>query len=382
MDKHIYITALHLSHGGIEMAISLMSNAFIKKGYSVTILSTYKLGEPAYEILPQVEIKYLTDVKPNKEEFLAAIKSKNPFKILKEGLYSLKVLRLKKSALVKEFKAIKKGIIISTRNEHSVLLSEYGNEDVLKIAQLHHDHRFDEKLLNDIRKGYTNIDYFTLLTDTLTEEIKREFKGRNNHTRCVTLENFLENTELNVDISQKEKTVIAVGRLHTVKGFERLLKIWKSIVQSYPEWKLCIVGDGEEKQNLLDLAKQYDIEGSVVFTGALSHDDVLEQMKKASVYAMTSYSEGFPFVLIEAMSCGLPVVAFDVRVGPRAIVENEKSGILVKDDDNEAFAQAVGKLFSDAEKRVEYSKNSIDRAKCFSEEKIMEKWLALFERKV
>ena len=106
MKKEIYITALHLAHGGVEMAISLMSNAFIKKGYSVTILSLYQLGEPAYPISPRVKIEYLTDVKPNKKEFKEAIKSKNPFRILKEGFYAVKVLRLKKNALVKRIKEI------------------------------------------------------------------------------------------------------------------------------------------------------------------------------------------------------------------------------------------------------------------------------------
>ena len=71
MNKHIYITSLHLSHGGIEMAIALMSNAFVKKGYDVTILCVYNLGEPAYKFSEKVKIKYLTDVRPNKEEFKA-----------------------------------------------------------------------------------------------------------------------------------------------------------------------------------------------------------------------------------------------------------------------------------------------------------------------
>ena len=165
MEKQIYITALHLGHGGVEMAISLMSNAFVKKGYAVTVLSLYNLGKTAYNFLPEVKIEYLTDVRPNKEEFYSAIRSKNPIKILKEGLYSVKVLRLKKTSLVKRIKQIKDGIVISTRNEHSVLLSKYGSDNILKIAQLHHDHCFEKPLLNDVSCGYGNIDYFLLLTD-------------------------------------------------------------------------------------------------------------------------------------------------------------------------------------------------------------------------
>lgn len=380
MKKDIYITALHLAHGGVEMAISLMSNAFVKKGYNVTILSLYNLGEPAYSILPEVKIEYLTDVKPNRQEFLSAVRSKNPFKIFKEGLYSLKVLRLKKTALIKRIKEIDDGIIISTRNEHSVLLSEYGNKSVLKIAQLHHDHCFDKRLLSDIKNRYLNIDYFTLLTEQLTNEIKELIKDNNKHTRCVTMENFLEAVDNNVDFNNKEKIVIAVGRLHKVKGFDRLLNIWANTVKGHSDWKLYIVGEGEEKQNLIDIAVGLGINDSVVFTGALSHENVLDAMKKASVYAMTSHSEGFPFVLIEAMSCGLPVVAFDVRVGPKAIINDNKNGLLVTDGDLEAFNKALCKLIEDSELRIAYSQKSFERANDFTEEKIVQKWISIFMR--
>lgn len=382
MKKDIYITALHLAHGGVEMAISLMSNAFVKKGYNVTVLSLYNLGEPAYSILPEVKIEYLTDVKPNRQEFLNAIKCKNPFKILKEGLYSLKVLRLKKTALVKRIKKINDGIIISTRNEHSVLLSKYGNENVLKIAQLHHDHCFDKRLLSDIKNRYINIDYFTLLTDSLTEEVKELIKKKNKHTCCVTVENFLDVADFDVDFNNKEKIVIAVGRLHKVKGFDRLLEIWAKTVKEFPDWKLYLVGDGEEKQSLTDIADKSGINGSVVFTGALSHENVLSDMKKASVYAMTSHSEGFPFVLVEAMSCGLPTVAFDVRVGPKAIINDNKNGLLVPDGDLDAFNNALCKLMGESDLRLEYSKNAVERATDFTEEKIVKKWIALFNRAV
>ena len=258
------------------------------------------------------------------------------------------------------------------------MLSKYANKEVLKIAQLHHDHCFEEKLLDDIKNRYQNIDYFALLTDRLTAEVKDMLKGKNNHTQCLTIENFLEQTDNMADINSKEKTVVAVGRFHKVKGFDRLLEIWRNIVTQNPEWKLCLVGDGDEMQNLRDITQKLNIEDSVVFTGALSQPQVLETMKKASLFAMTSHSEGFPFVLIEAMSCALPVVAFDVRVGPGAIVENEINGLLIEDNDNTAFATAVCHLLTDDETRIKYSENALARAKCFSEEKIVEKWLTLF----
>ena len=160
MSKRIYITSLHLMHGGVEMAVTALSNALVCRGYEVEILCTYNLGEPAYSLDNRVKVRYLTNVHPNREEFKQAIRTKNLPAIFREGVYAGRVLRLKKKVLMKQFRSIREGIIISTRNEDSVLLSRYGNPEVLKIAQLHHDHCFDKKLLRDFTHHYQNIDIF------------------------------------------------------------------------------------------------------------------------------------------------------------------------------------------------------------------------------
>ena len=92
MMNKIYFTCLHLNHGGVEMAISLLSNALCKRGSDVERLCTYHFGNPAYHIDSKVKITYLTDVLPNREEFRNAVRSKNPLAIIKEGMHSLQVL--------------------------------------------------------------------------------------------------------------------------------------------------------------------------------------------------------------------------------------------------------------------------------------------------
>ena len=104
--KTVYITSLHLQHGGVEMAIASLANALIKRGYSVEILCTYNLGEPAYPIDSRVNITYLTDVHPNRDEFLEALRTHNFVRILSQGIYSLRVLYLKYSTMVKTIKKI------------------------------------------------------------------------------------------------------------------------------------------------------------------------------------------------------------------------------------------------------------------------------------
>ncbi|MDU4888893.1 MAG: glycosyltransferase [Clostridium sp.] len=376
MAKKVYITALHMMHGGVEMSISLIANALVRKGYDVEILSTYNLGTPAYELNPEVKITYLTDLKPNRDEFKSAIKSKNVINIIKEGIYAARVLRAKKTSLIKAIKNISEGTILSTRNEHSVILSQYGNCNVKKIAQLHHDHKFDEKLIKDFQNNYSNIDYFALLTELLTEEVMEMMKDHNSKTKCICIPNFLENEPIDKSIS-KEKQVIAVGRLHSVKGFDRLIDIWDLVVKECPEWKLKIVGGGDEEVALKEKINKLSLEKNVILTGAMNHEETMKEMCKSSIFAMTSHSEGFPFVLIESLMCKTPVVAFDVRVGPRAIIEDGKEGYLIADNELKEFSNQLIELMKNERLRKELSDAAEEKSKEFIEEKIIEKWLEI-----
>lgn len=375
MSKKIYITALHLLHGGVEMSISLIANALVEKGYEVEILCSYNLGEPSYSIDPKVKITYLTDLKPNKDEFKAAVKEKNIINILKEGLYSVRVLIEKKSSMAKAIKNIENGTILSTRNEHSVLLSKYGKEQVNKVAQLHHDHKFDGNLIKDFQNNYSNIDYFVLLTELLRDEVEEMLKGHNDKTKCLCIPNFLEEEE--IENLHKEKQVVAVGRLHSVKGFDRLLDIWEIVSKECPEWKLKIIGGGEEEASIKGKINELDLNNSVELTGMLNHEETMKEMSKSGVFAMTSHSEGFPFVLIEALMCSTPIVAFDVRVGPRAIIEDGKEGYLIPDKELEQYANQLIKLMKDENLRNELSQNAKVKSKEFMKDKILEKWIEI-----
>ena len=381
MKKKIYITALHMRHGGIEMAISLLSNALVKRDYEVNVLSVYNLGEPAYQLDERVKITYLTDVRPNKEAFLSARRERNFLKMLKEGMYSLKVLYLKRKAIKDAIQSIQEGIVISTRNEHSVILSRYGKQDVYKIAQLHHDHEFKKKYLRDFARRYQNIDIFVLLTELLRNEVEDIMRSHNSYTRCVAIPNFLDLTDVQNCFEHKEKTVIAVGRLHAVKGFERLINIWKHVSEQCPDWKLKIIGGGELESALLNQVKELGLEEKIEITGMLGHEAVMQEMCRGSLFVMTSYSEAFPFVLIEAMANGLPIVAFDVRVGPRAIIDDGQNGFLIEDNNYEAFVQNVNMLLADQEKCFNMGKNAILKAMCFSEEEVLKKWISILEQK-
>ena len=372
----IYITCLHLMHGGVENVITSLANALSEKGYSVTILCTYHLGEPAYPLTSNVKIQYLTDRKPNREEFLRAIHSKRLIQIIREGMFAAWTLHLKKSTMIRAICNIQDGIIISTRNEHSVLLSKHGSASVKKIAQLHSDHKFDKKLLSDFRQRYQNIDYFVLLTPQTTEEIKNIIRGYNTHTKCVTIPNFIEPLP-NHEPLPKKMQVIAAGRLHPDKNFASLLRIWAKVTARVSGFQLMIAGEGKLESALKQQAEDLGISGSVCFTGALAHDRLLSEMEQSCCYAMTSVSESFGLVLVESMMCGTAPVAFDVRVGPKAIIDSGINGFLIPDGDEQLFADKIEELLMNETLRSATEKKAMEKAKTFYKDQVLPKWIEI-----
>lgn len=139
----------------------------------------------------------------------------------------------------------------------------------------------------------------------------------------------------------QQKRVLAVGRLQVEKGFDLLLQAWKQVIAVHPQWKLTIVGSGQEEQALKQQAQDLALVDNIEFIPKTA--DVLHSYQQASIYCLSSRFEGFGMVLLEAMACGLPIVAFDCPVGPHEILKNTQN-TLVKAEDSQALAVALQQM--------------------------------------
>lgn len=182
-----------------------------------------------------------------------------------------------------------------------------------------------------------------------------------------------ENHETN-DLLQKR--IIAVGSHSYNKGYDLLLKIWKNVQPIFPGWKLEIFGKIDKENTFVDLSKQMKVE-NIKFHQPVKN--IKEEYLKSSILVLPSRSEGFGMVLIEAMECGVPCVAFDCPSGPGDIIDHEKNGYLVQAENDKAFQEKLIKLMLHDGLRKKLGQQSQNDAQKYHPDIIVAQWDQLFK---
>lgn len=173
------------------------------------------------------------------------------------------------------------------------------------------------------------------------------------------------------------KCVIAVGRLYYQKGFDYLINAWSLVAEKHPDWHLNIFGEGGARDALQNQIDGLSLQRRVTLCGTTS--EIEKEYAKHSIFVLSSRAEGFGLVLVEAASCGLPLVAFNCPSGPSELVLNGKNGLLVnKVGDVSLMARAICNLIEDEELRKKMGIEAQEFSKLFQVENIIPHWNKLF----
>lgn len=375
--KKVSILSLHLGYGGIEKSIAALANMLCEK-FEVEIACTYKLFEKsAFPINERVSIKYLTDVKPNKENLKKAIKSKNVFKIFKEGVYAFNVLRLRKKTMIEYIDECDSDVIIATRDKFDEWLGDYGKKETLKIGWEHNHYHNNFKYADNIVRSNRKLDYLVLVSNSLKKYYSRKLVDEK--CKCLYIPNVIESMPKN-EASLNQKRLISVGRLSPEKGFMDLLKIFTLLRKKHKDWRLDIVGDGVEKEKLEKFINDHNLKESVMLHGFRDKEYIDRLLHDSSIYLLTSFTESFGIVLIESMSHGVPCIAFDSAEGARELIQSGKNGYLIKNRSFEAFIKKVDDLINSKYDRKRMGRVSRNGVKQYTCEVVSKQWIDLIEK--
>lgn len=179
-----------------------------------------------------------------------------------------------------------------------------------------------------------------------------------------------DTADIATNLNFRSPFAVAVGRLQPVKGFDLLVQAFARC--EHRDWSLAILGEGPDRGRLESMIRHYGLETKVHMPGKLSSVDNI--LRRASMFILSSRYEGFPNVLLEAMSYGLPVLSFDCPSGPRFIIEDGVNGMLVPAEDVNALASAMDRLMADRDERGRLGRQARDIVGTFSLDKIMNSW--------
>lgn len=357
--KVVYFLDQVSSPGGIERVVSIKSNYLVKKNVDVVIVTNEnRTGTVYYEISNKVRVINL-GINYNKSKSLYSYC--NLLKAIKH-FFRLKKLLLNEKPQIS---------IVTTYNylHYFIPILKTG-----KIVREHHSSYLNHDVFSLSRRLRNSIeDFFSRLYD-LNIFLSSEESNSKKINNSKVIPNSLKTRNYKSNLI-RENTVIFAGRIAPVKGLERLIKVWSLVVNSVPSWRLEIYGDGEEGyvDSLKTLAARILPENSYIFMGATQKIET--KMAEAGIFAMTSHSECYPMVLLEAMNNYLPVIAFDCPTGPRNIIINKNTGLLIENGNINDYAEGLKYLIKNEMVRCHLSENAYQKVKDYDEDKILSLYL-------
>ena len=290
------------------------------------------------------------------------IKNKLTDKILR---FDYKIFKRKR--LIKFFNESKFEYILSEGLKNNIYLSRIKNSIKSTIIGCWHSN-YDNYInsgysIEEIKDSIQLLDKTIVLSKYDVDMIYKRF-GLN----VDYIYNFI--TSVDVKKSTANSNVfLSVGRYDKIKGYDRLIKVFKRFCEYNNSWKLLIVGEGSERKKLEQLIKKLDLEKHVILTGKTNCVD--DYYNEASIYLMSSYGEGFPMVIVEAMKHSLPVIAYSIPV-LFEILPNDDN--IIEQDDDEEYLKRMIELSSNLSLIKRYGNANLNKSKEFYEDKIIEQW--------
>lgn len=355
----IALVGYRLNRGGAERVAAILSVFFHEKGLDVHNIIV--LDDIAYPYAGTVEnlgkLKNKTNGVFNKAKRLIALRKylkKHSFDFIIDFRFRIKPIQ---ELLVAKYVYNAKTIF----TVHSAKLNSYMP---------------DQSFLTRIMYS----DAFKVVA--ITQDMQSMIEQKHNLKNVMTIYNPINIQEVKEkasdDISLNYEYVIGVGQYDTnVKQFDKLIYAYSKSILPSKNIALVILGEGSRKEKLLSIAKENGVKDKVHLLGFKNNP--YKYIRRAKFFVLSSSHEGMPMVMLEALACGTPVVAFNCKTGPREIIIDSENGLLVENQNIDELSNSMSLFVNNEELYNKCKSQAMSSVEKFSLERIGEQWLDLME---
>lgn len=278
--------------------------------------------------------------------------------------------------LKRKLSGLEPGVLISTRPSLHAAAAHFAPRDMITIGQDHHN--FESRsttpgIMKLVQGSARRMDSLVVLTPGDRRDYSEAMAGAK--TVIEAIPNAVP-WKIGEPSSLDSKIAIAAGRFVERKGFPRLIEAFEPVATEHPDWQLHIYGKGEQKELIEGEIAERGLGEHVILKGHTEKFD--EALAGASLFVSGSYAEGFPMVMVEAMSYGLPVISFDIPRGPSDLIVDGENGRLVPDEDLAGYSAALLELIGDDELRHRMGARAHTLAREYEIDPIVARWETLF----
>jgi glycosyltransferase involved in cell wall biosynthesis len=343
--------------GGTIRTVINQANALCAD-HDVEIASVYRgKATPSFEIDPRVRLVPLTDLRSDgtrrtepADASSRLLRKTRRFPNPLPHRYDFRYRRWDPAvdaAIIRYFRAQRSGVLVTTRPGLNLLAAWWAPRRLIRVGQDHMNlGTYKPRLRAAIVKAYPRLDAVTVLT----EQDRADYHGvLGDRVRVARIPNGIPPFP-DLPARPEGKVLVAAGRLSPQKGFDLLVDAFAKVHARHPDWRLDIFGHGEMQGDIQARIDGYRLAGAARLRGVTGK--LPEELAAAGMFVLSSRFEGLPMVLLEAMTLGVPAVAFDCPTGPAEIIEHGRNGLLIPPQDTGALADGICELIEHPERRA------------------------------
>jgi glycosyltransferase involved in cell wall biosynthesis len=345
-----------LDFGGAQKILLWLANRLVVDGHMVKIITLSEPSEPAFFVDSQIEVSHLGLLSNSRTKLQSVAASFQRIRVLRRTIRSIQPTRI---------------VSFMDRMNILVLLATIGLRIPVIVSERSHPSKnLSSTILNGLRRLFYPLARAIVFQ---TSGARSYFPWISPH-RAKIIPNPAELGAPVERISTPPYTVIGVGRLSREKGFDLLVRAFAKIAKQFPDWRLCIYGDGPERSHLQALAQSLRVDLELP-----GWQESSRALSRATLFVLPSHYEGFPNALLEAMSARVAVVSSDCEFGPREILKHGESGGLFQAGDQESLETQLIKMMSNEKLRSELADRALQSLDRYSAEKVFADWKRALE---